>query len=348
MKRTLLSSAVVAWMSVSTVASFADEVVTRKSDPKPLNGVVTTITKDKISVKDGVGKVTEVPSNDVANIVWGGEPTGLLLGRGTEKNGNYQVALDEYNKALKDPKAKGNILAEVEYVIARSTARMALSSDPSKSDDAIKKLETFTKVRAENYHFYEAIFLLGDLYIAKKDFAGAETHYQKLNTAPWPDYKMAAKNASARASLSNNDLPGALSKYEEVAAMKGDTAPEVFRRNEALNGKATVLIAQQKIDDAVKVIDSVIEAASTDDGAVMADAYNLQGDCLQSQNKTKEAILAYLHVPLLFEKEKAANAKALFNLAQLWGKIDQPERAEQAKTDLQEKYPDSEWAKKLQ
>lgn len=348
MKRTLLTTTSFALLMAATLSAAAAEKITRKSDTKALNGDVTTVTKDKITVKDGVGKITEVPSNDLVDIEWTGEPTGLILGRGPEKNRKYQAALDEYNKAIKDPKAKGNILAEIEFAIARTTAKQALFEDATKSDDAVKKLETFIKARAESYHFYEAIFLLGDLLVAKKDFAAADTHYQKLNNAPWPDYKMAAKNASAKAALAGNDQAGALAKFEEVAAMKGDTPAEVFRRNEALVGKASVFVAQQKYDDALKVVDSIIETSTTEDGPVMAEAYNIQGDVLQAQNKVKEAILAYLHVPLLFEKEKTAHAKALFNLAQLWPKVDQPERGEQAKRELQEGYPESEWTKKLQ
>jgi TolA-binding protein len=73
----------------------------------------------------------------------------------------------------------------------------------------------------------------------------------------------------------------------------------------------------------------------------------LKGDCLKSQGKVKEAILAYLHVPVLFEKEKVALAEALYNLAVLWPRADQPERGLAAQQELQENYPDSPWTKKL-
>ena len=76
-------------------------------------------------------------------------------------------------------------------------------------------------------------------------------------------------------------------------------------------------------------------------------AYVRQGDCLQAQNKTKEAILAYLHVPVLFSKEKALHAESLFRLSQLWGSVQKPERAADARAELERLYPDSEWAKKL-
>ncbi len=348
MKQVVIAVTTFAVLVASALNAGAVEKITRKSDAKALNGDVTAVTKDKITVKDGVGKVTEVPSNDIVDIEWGTEPEDMKLGRGPEKARKFTDALTSYNKALKDTKAKGNVLAELEFAIARTTAKQAMSEDPSKADDAVKKLEAFVKARADSYRFYEAIFMLGDLLNAKKDYAGAETQYQKLNAAPFPDYKMAAKNASARASLANNDHAGALTKFEEVAAMKGESPAEAFRRNEAMTGKASVLVAQQKYDDAMKVIDSIIEASSTEEGPVMADAYNLQGDCLQAQDKVKEAILAYLHVPLLFEKEKSANAKALYNLAQLWPKVDQPDRAEQAKRALLDDHADTEWAKKLQ
>ena len=80
----------------------------------------------------------------------------------------------------------------------------------------------------------------------------------------------------------------------------------------------------------------------------MAFAYVLQGDCYKAQSKMKDAALAYLHVPILFHKQKAAHAEALFHLAKISGQIGQPDRAAEAKEILLESYPNSEWAKKLQ
>ena len=95
------------------------------------------------------------------------------------------------------------------------------------------------------------------------------------------------------------------------------------------------------------MIATAIEALSSDDGEAMAEAYVLQGDCLQAQGKVKEAILAYLHVHVLFEKEREMHARALFHLATLWPKVDQPDRGDDAKKELLANYPTSAWAKQL-
>ncbi len=347
MKRIAILSGVLAVLCASASPSWADKL-TRKSDSKPLNGDVTAATKEQVTIKDGVGKSTTVETNDVVTIEWAAGPSTFPLGLGAEKGGKFDAAIENYNSALKDPKAKGNILGDIEFAVARTLTKQGLGGDSAKLDDGIKKLEAFLKARAEHYRYYEAATLLGDALTSKKDYEGAAKAYERLAAAKWPDYKLAAKLAAGRVAVAKNDLATALSTYEEIANSKGDTPAEVSKRNFAIVGKASVMVAQKKHDDALKVITGALETLNADDPEAMAEAYVLQGDCLQSQNKIKEAILAYLHVPVLFENQREMNARALFNLAQLWAKVDQPDRAQAATQTLKDDYSDTTWAKQLQ
>ena len=100
----------------------------------------------------------------------------LNLGRGAEKYGKYVAALDYYSKSQKDPKAKGtNIVGDIEFLIARTTARFGLNEDPSKLDDAQKKLDAFVKGKGTHYRYYEAVGVLGQVLLAKKDYETAIT-----------------------------------------------------------------------------------------------------------------------------------------------------------------------------
>jgi tetratricopeptide (TPR) repeat protein len=91
----------------------------------------------------------------------------------------------------------------------------------------------------------------------------------------------------------------------------------------------------------------VVDKADPDDSAMLAEAYVLQGNCLQAANKPKEAVLAYLHVDVLFPREAAAQAEALYNLAKLWKVVQYPDRALEAQAKLEGTHPNSEWTKKL-
>ena len=350
MKRTLILSVTVALLLSASASVFAEKIV-RKSESKPLLGTIATgaATRDQVTIKDGVGKSTIVPTYDIINIEWEtNEPSELPFGRSAERGGKYVAALDNYTKCLRDPKAKGDVQADIEFLIARTYSRMGLTEDAAKLDEAQKKLDLFVKARVNHYRHYEAVTLLGEVLLAKKDYEAADVAFTKLSGAPWPDYRMAAKNASAKIAVLKNDLAGAMTKFEEVAAGKAESPAEIYRRNEAIVGKACVLVGQKKYDEALKVIDTAIDALSSDDGEPMSEAYVLQGDCLQAQGKVKEAILAYLHVHVLFEKEREMHARALFHLAALWPKLDQPERGDDAKKELVTRYPTSEWSKKVQ
>lgn len=348
MKRIAILSGVLAVLCASASPSWADKLNRKSDTSKPLNGDVTAATKDQVTIKDGVGKTTTVEANDVVSIEWAAGPSTFPLGLGAEKGGKFDAAMENYTTALKDSKAKGNILGDIEFAIARTLAKQGLGGDSAKLDEAAKKLEAFLKARAEHYRYYEGANLLGDVLTAKKDYEGAATAYGRLSAAKWPDYKMAAKLAAGRVAVAKNDLATALATYEEVAGMKGDTPAEVARRNQAIVGKASVMVAQKKFDEALKVVGEALEALNADEPEGMAEAYVLQGDCLQAQNKLKEAILAYLHVPVLFENQREMNARALFNLAQLFAKTDQPERAQAATSQLKDEYGDTTWAKQVQ
>jgi TolA-binding protein len=226
-------------------------------------------------------------------------------------------------------------------------AKQALD-DESTLDDAIKRLEAYLKANADHLGFYEAQSFLGQLYGTKGDYAKAQTAFETFGKAPWKDFQTAAKVAVGRMQLKQNNIDGATKTFADAVTGNATTDTEKARRAEAQVGQAACLVKQSKHDEALKLLDEVIKATSTDEAATMAFAYVLQGDCYQAQNKAKDAALAYLHVPVLFPKEKAAHAEALYHLAKISGTIGQPDRAADARDQLLEDFPKSEWAKKLQ
>ena len=77
------------------------------------------------------------------------------------------------------------------------------------------------------------------------------------------------------------------------------------------------------------------------------EAYVLQGNALQALNRAKEAVLAYLHVDILFPREAGYHAESLYHMTKLWKAVQLPERGLEAEAKLQSSYPNSEWTKKL-
>lgn len=324
---------------------WAVDIVTQKSTNKQILGEISTANKTEVTIKPKTGDAVKIPANDITSIKWEGEPAKLNIAKGDEDRGNYEKALETYTDVHKD--ASGKLKTYLDFLITRTMAKQALE-DELKLDDAVKKMEAFLKANGDHVGYYECQSFLGQLYSAKGDYAKAQSAFEGLGKAPWKDFQTAAKVAVGRMQLKQNNVEGAAKTFEEAAAGSAETDAEKARKAEAQVGKAGCLVKQSKHDDALKLIDEIIKATSTEEEATMATAYVLQGDCLQAQSKMKDAALAYLHVPVLFPKQKGPHAEALFHLHKISGQIGQPDRAAEARDILLETYPNSEWAKKLQ
>ena len=78
----------------------------------------------------------------------------------------------------------------------------------------------------------------------------------------------------------------------------------------------------------------------------MGQAYNALGAFYRSKQQDTDAVLAYLHVDLLFASNPSAHAEALYHLSQLWGKLDKPDRGVDAANRLRANYAGSSWAQR--
>jgi hypothetical protein len=183
----------------------------------------------------------------------------------------------------------------------------------------------------------------------KPDPASAKAVFAELGQAPWNDMKMLAQIYEGRLLLQDNNVDGALAAFNAVASgTAADASPaELARKREAMLGQASCLVKKQQFAQAAQVLDEVIQQTPPDDTRLQAEAFLRQGDALQAQGKAKEAVLAYLHVDVLFAAEKELHAEALYHLARLWGTVDHPERAAEARAKLESSYAGSPWTKKL-
>ena len=344
-RRTIVNVFLVALVATVTTPALAIDVVMRISTKVSPQGQVTEITRTSVTIKSKIKGAVTIPANDIDRIRWDGEPAQLNIARSVEAGGRPDEALKSYQQ-YSNKVSKANIKNDIQFLIARATARIALT-DPSKQDEAIQKLGAFIKSHGDNFHYFEAVHFLGQVYMAKQDYAKAKSTFDSLAKAPWNDYKMAAQSANARLLLMQDDLDGALKAFDAVAKAPAKEPAELSRRYEAMIGKSTCLTRQKKFDEAINTIDSIIDQTSADDTRVLAEAYVRKGDCLRESKKPKEAVLAYLPVHVLFEKEQAFHAEALYHLARMAGGVGQPKIADDARAALQTDYANNEWTKKL-
>ena len=344
---TVARAALAGVLAIGFTANALADSIQRRGQQNPTTGDITEISKTGVTIKPRTRDAEKIPANEIIRIRWENEPIKLNPARGFEERGLLTNAMENYLAAQTESKSDdANLKTEIEYLIARTTARMALA-DPARTDEAIQKLQAFQKGHPDNFRFFESLYWLGRVQMAKDDHSAAKGTFDQMAQAPWTDYKMAAQIGAARVLLEQQQYDAARQAFEAAIAMPGDGPAEVSRRQEAQLGKATALQKQQQHDEAIEVLDEVIQQVAPEDGAIQAEAYVRQGDSLQALGKTKEALLAYLHVDVLFPGETALHAESLFQLARLWNTVGQPGRAGEAVAKLQSDYPNSEWTKKL-
>ena len=95
----------------------------------------------------------------------------------------------------------------------------------------------------------------------------------------------------------------------------------------------------------IKAVDEILAKADPEDVELHARAYNTKGTALRKTGRTKEALLAFLHVDVLYFAVPEAHAEALANLAELWNELNRTERAMRARDLLESQYANSPWAR---
>ena len=348
MTRRLALSALMAVVTAAHVSSLlAIDTVTRKSDGKRFGGTIIDMSKTEFKVKKATGEPDVIQANDVTSVDWDGAPAEMRLGISDENGGKFELALQRYTKARAEAKNPSAVLkVEFDYVVARATARWALT-DPTKQASAIQMLQAFQKSSPDHFRYYESVGLLGQVQLAQGDFAAARTTFELLNKAPWSDYKLASQIASGRILMAENKIDEAALAFAAAAAAASDSPADQIRKYEAMLGQARALVMQTKFDEALAILDVVTDKGPADESVLQAEAYVLQGDSLQALGRAKEAALAYLHVDILFSRESAFHAAALFNLAKVWKLVQLPDRSAEAEAKLIQNYPNSDWRKKL-
>jgi tetratricopeptide (TPR) repeat protein len=338
---------------VVTVMLFASQLsavdtVTRKSNGKKLGGTITGMSQTGFTVKKSVGESEAVQANDISAIEWDGASGDLRLGNIDETGGKYASALQRYTKSKAETKTPSNELrAEIDYSIARATARLALF-DPDKQQEAIHTLLAIQKSSPNHVRYFESVGLLGQIQLARGDLASAKESFDIVAEAPWNEYKLLAKIFLARILVADKKLDDAIQEFAAAAATAAtDSTIEQSRKYEALLGQSRTLIVMARCAEALNILEVITDNAPADDGPIQAEAYCLQGNALQTLGRGKEAALAYLHVDILFPQEADFHAEALFNLSKVWKLVQLPDRATDTEMKLVQKYPNSVWRKKL-
>ncbi len=310
-------------------------------------GSIESMTRDQLTISArGAKKVFK--TNEIQKLTFAGEPSELRRARDMIGRDQLEDARTELNKISPAGITRTEILQEIEFYKAYCAGRLALSRGGDKAS-AVRAMRAFIEKPGNDnsIHYYAASELLGELAVALAKYDAAIKYFGKLAKAPWPEYQTRASVLIGRAMMANGQFQEALGEFEKVLASGRDDAKSRELKQMALVGKATCLGETGKADDGIKILDKILaENDSRTNAKLFALAYNALGTCYLRLDKPKDALLAYLHVDLLFFQDADAHAESLYHLSRLWRKLNRAERALQARSLLKSRYGGSMWAKR--
>ena len=137
----------------------------------------------------------------------------------------------------------------------------------------------------------------------------------------------------------------ALKAFDDVLANETSNEQAESERFVAKLGKARCLAVMKRSDEAVGMAEDIIAKADGKDEALMADAYITLGIAYRQANRPKDALLAFLHVNVIYDNVPELHAEALANLINVFHELHQPGHSGDCKQRLLKEYPNSPWAK---
>lgn len=323
-------------LAMGTAVEAADRVRTAKGT---VNGTIRSISPSELTIELASGESQTVRASEIRSMGFEGEPNRLQTVRAAATGGRYDDALRALDEIDAAAITRAEIKTDLEFYRAWCQGKLALAG-AGNPREAGKQVRDFVKANAQSYHFYPASELLGDLLAAVGAYDKALEEYAKIASSGWPDAQLRAGVARGRVLRAQGRAAEALTAFDGVLAEAGDNADEAIaaQRLAAQLGKAECLADAGQYDEGVKLVQEIIQQAAPEDAETRARAYNALGLCWKKAGRPKDALLAYLHVDVLYFSAADAHAEALKNLAELWNTVGQPERAAQALEIWRERY----------
>jgi predicted negative regulator of RcsB-dependent stress response len=282
----------------------------------------------KIKVKDGKQFVSKlIQASDIREVTYKipnvtalewrepfGKERAARLATGKKRSELLGLALDKFAKLEEQARGTPNARRYLLYKIAEVTAVMA-QNDPSKVDDAIKKLTDFKSNNATSWAIVPALKTLAKLQEDAGKTDDARKTYEELAELPDvpKDLKQESEILVGRLLLRGKKYADAQTRLEKLdGSMSADDAQKPF----VLAFLAESKIGQNKLDGVEKQLKTVI--ASSSDGRLRGVAWALLGDYYRVKDQQAEAFWAYLRVDARYNDDPEAQAKALYYLAKLF------------------------------
>ena len=304
---------------------------------KALKCKITKMTATELTVEDR-GVEDTIAVNKIKCIAFNREPAQFPKVRSNIESGSNEDALELLTEDIRGTMGESKTLnQEMDYLIARAKANIALSGGAVTKTDAVKACEAFVTKYPNNYHYFDACEMTGDLYVSINTEASlkkASEMYQKLNAAPWTDLKMRSLSAMGKIFLAQNKIENAQKAYSAILKMEDKSTAGERQKLLAKMGLAKCKALSGDFQGAVKDVETILQNAPPEDYAINALGYNTLGLAYMAGGQDKDALVAFLQVDLLYSRDVQSHIEALKNLRKLWQKMEMPLRAQECTAKL--------------
>lgn len=337
--RTCVARRVAAALSLLVVSLLAAEAAGQSVDRVRRrtgvdSGKIAAVTPLGVTLSRG-GVDTTIPTEEIVSVSYAGEPQQLNSARNAVQAGRYDEALQVLAALPASALRREEIGAEAQFYAAVARARQALAGQGGLAE-ATASVKEFMTSRRTSFHVPAAIELLGDLYVAQRQYDAARQQYGLLAKAKSPYYELRSALLTGRAWQAEGRSAEALREFSSVVTAGGEGPLVDAVRLEARLAQAVSQAATGDVEAATRDVAAIIAAASADDEALLAQAYLALGDCYRRAGDRKGALFAYLHVDLLFNSAEEAHNAALRALVELWQELGYPDRAQETQQKLAE------------
>lgn len=320
---------------------------TGEYDEGTRSGTIESASKDGIKfrykTKSGEEKTYDLSTAQIVWAQYGEEPLELAAARVESEVGNYAEALEKIDAIEKDDVRSDLVALEIEWARCFATMKLA-QADPGENNvnlnAAVTMMKKFADAASDFYRYYDANALLGDAAIALGSLKAAEKYYAILENAEAESIKARGQVGLAQIALDSQDYEKARELFSAVAeneALDG-MLDGLDARTCAKIGLSRALAAQEKIGEAIAGLTELLGATPNSATRQQALVYNALGDVYAAAERNEEAIVAYLHVDLLYPAARNERVKALKALAGLWERVGRTDRAAETKTILKERF----------
>ena len=325
----------------------------KKSDVLKIRGRIEYDKSNVNKVVLAVGKEEEVIEvTNIEGIAYDREPTEFAAIRTAIANGNYNDAAEEAKslaaaiKAGSSPAINGEwAQKDLEFWLVYLPAMQAIEGSAKvELNETANNLKKFLAANSTHYRFYEGTETLGLLYaLAPGDpVALSQPYFTKLATSPeLREMQYRGKLLMARTLLKTGNFQRAGQLLTPMIAEKQDSRMMASQIAQAKVAFAQATASSGNADEALKMLQAVIDETPSGDNETHARANIAMGNILLAKQNKMEALFAFLKVDQLFFQYPEQRAEALIRLAKLWHEIPEPraDRANDARDRLQSLYP---------